>query len=111
MLYNLIGNAVKYSPAGGTINIQVARQADQAQLTVSDEGIGIPAEALPQLFDRYYRATNVRTSGMGIGLYAVREILSLHDGTITVASQEDRGSRFTLSLPCLADGDTDDSAG
>jgi PAS domain S-box-containing protein len=111
VLYNLIGNAVKYSPEGGAITVEVVREAAQARLTVCDEGIGIPAEALPRLFERYYRAANASTSGMGIGLYAAREILALHGGTITVVSTEGQGSSFTISLPCLAEDDRADGAG
>jgi signal transduction histidine kinase len=69
---------------------------------VADQGIGIPEEALPQLFARFYRAENVQAqhiSGMGVGLYVVKEIVDLHHGQLEVASQEDVGSTFTICLP------------
>lgn len=99
VLYNLIGNAVKYSPHGGPVTIRIERQGAQACIAVADQGIGVPSEALPRLFERYYRAANAGMSGMGIGLYAAREILSLHGGTITVESTEGVGSTFTINLP------------
>ena len=101
---NLIQNAIKYSPGGGTVAIQVGRAGATAFLRVSDHGIGIPASALPQLFRRFYRAPNADSqhiSGMGIGLYVVKEIIELHGGSIEVASQEQHGSTFTIYLPLL----------
>lgn len=102
VLQNLIQNAVKYSPTGGKILIQAACQADQAHIVVSDEGIGIPADALPHLFQRFYRAANANPqhiSGMGIGLFVVKEIITLHGGTVDVESIEGQGSTFTVRLP------------
>lgn len=104
VVQNLLSNAVKYSPAGGTVTLRVERRAGRATITVADEGVGIPAEALPQLFQRFYRASNVTAhhiSGMGIGLYVVREIVARHGGTVEVASSEGEGSLFTVSLPTL----------
>ncbi len=103
VLNNLILNAVKYSPNGGKISVNIQRKADTVQLMVSDQGIGIPAEAIPHLFQRFFRAANVSTrhlSGLGIGLYVVREIIALHEGTIEVESIENEGSTFTMTLPC-----------
>jgi signal transduction histidine kinase len=105
VLQNLIGNAVKYSPGGGEIVVRLAQQDAQAHIEVHDTGIGIPAGALPQLFQRFYRAGNAGTqqiSGMGIGLYVVREIVTLHGGTVAVESCEGAGSIFTVQLPLLA---------
>ncbi|PDW02540.1 PAS domain-containing sensor histidine kinase [Candidatus Viridilinea mediisalina] len=99
VIYNLMNNAIKYSPDGGVITVEMGQYHNQVQLCISDEGIGIPSDALPRLFERYYRAHNATISGMGIGLYAVREILLLHGGTIMVESQEGIGSCFTLRLP------------
>jgi signal transduction histidine kinase len=105
VLYNLIQNAMKYSPNGGKITIQAVCDEQEICLSVADRGIGIPAAALPHLFDRFYRAENADMSqfnGMGIGLYVVQEIVSLHGGTIRVASVEGEGSTFTIALPLAA---------
>lgn len=102
VLQNLIGNAVKYSPAGGEVRVQVEAQSEAVRVSVTDRGIGIPPDALPQLFTRFYRAANVERlgiSGMGIGLYVVRQIVTLHGGTVEAVSREGQGSSFTIVLP------------
>lgn len=99
---NLISNAVKYSPEEGRIVVRVQQVGGQAQLQIADWGIGIPPAALPHLFKRFYRADNVMehfSSGMGIGLYVVQEIVELHGGQIHVESEEGVGSTFTITLP------------
>ena len=104
VVQNLIQNAIKYSPGGGTVTVLVERQGANAHVRVSDQGIGIPAAAQPQLFRRFYRAPNADSqhiSGMGIGLYVVKEIIELHGGSVEVASQEQQGSIFTIRLPLL----------
>ncbi len=110
VLQNLIGNAIKYSPQGGPVVVRVARRGTMACVDVIDQGIGIPVIALPQLFRRFYRASNVdaqHISGMGVGLYVVKEIIALHGGEVTVASQEGQGSTFSCYLPLLSTLDTD----
>lgn len=102
VLSNLIGNAVKYSPGGGAIEVHLSRAGNNALLAIVDHGIGIPIVAQDQLFSRFYRAGNAQGSiigGMGIGLYVVQEIVNLHGGTVTVTSIEGQGSTFTVSLP------------
>ena len=102
VILNLIQNAIKYSPRGGLIGITLAQKGEQAHLTVSDPGIGIPEAALEHLFERFYRADNVkayRISGMGIGLFVAKQIVTLHGGEIQVRSREDEGSTFRLCLP------------
>ena len=102
VLQNLIQNAVKYSPQGGAVRVRLERDGAWARITVRDEGIGIPADALPHLFTRFYRASNAARhaiSGTGIGLHVVKEIACLHGGTVEAASVEGRGSTFTVSLP------------
>ncbi|HEX5692307.1 MAG TPA: HAMP domain-containing sensor histidine kinase, partial [Roseiflexaceae bacterium] len=102
VVHNLVGNAIKYSPQGGPIDVRLERQEAYASVTVRDQGLGIPAAAVPQLFQRFFRANNVddqHIPGMGIGLFVVNEIVSLHAGTIEVKSREGAGSTFTLCLP------------
>jgi signal transduction histidine kinase len=102
VVHNLIGNAVKYSPAGGLVRLTLQQRGEQVSLAVTDHGMGISAAALPHLFDRFYRAPNAADhaiSGLGIGLYVVHEIVVLHGGTVTVTSEEGVGSTFTVVLP------------
>jgi signal transduction histidine kinase len=106
VLQNIIQNAVKYSPAGGVITIETTSRDHAACVSVTDQGIGIPQDALQRLFTRFYRADNVddkQISGMGIGLYVVKEIITLHGGSVMVESTEGTGSTFTLCLPLLED--------
>jgi PAS domain S-box-containing protein len=106
VLQNLVQNAIKYSPHGGTVQVQVERQQATVRIAVSDEGIGIPEAELPHLFQRFYRASNVeerQISGLGIGLYVVKELVTLHGGTVEAISEEGRGSTFTITLPMLED--------
>ena len=107
----LLANAIKYSPDGGAIIVTVERQADHARVSVCDNGIGIPPDALGHVFDRFYRAPNAGLytySGLGLGLYVAREIMTHHSGTVTVHSEEGVGSAFTLELP-VAPGDVADT--
>lgn len=104
VLQNLIGNAVKYSPQGGTITVRLIHREAQACVAITDEGIGIPADAIPKLFQRFYRADTIETQkidGIGVGLYVVKEIVRLHGGDIQVESRESEGSTFTVCLPHL----------
>jgi signal transduction histidine kinase len=102
VLQNLLQNAIKYSPDGGEIRVTVEACDHQACIAVTDQGIGIPQAARGQVFQRYYRADNIdpqRLSGMGIGLYVVQEIVSLHAGAIELTSGDHSGSTFTVCLP------------
>ena len=102
VLYNLLQNAVKYSPNGRTIGVRLDCEAGAAVVTVTDEGVGVPAGAEDQLFDRFYRAdtpATQRISGMGVGLYVVKEIVTLHGGTVAAAGRDGQGSVFTVRLP------------
>jgi len=104
VLQNLIQNAIKYSLDNQTIDVRVERSGACVCVAIMDRGIGIPQAALPQLFQRFYRAPNVEDqhiSGMGVGLYVVKEIVGLHGGEITVQSTEGQGSTFTVCLPLL----------
>jgi signal transduction histidine kinase len=105
VMFNLLQNAIKYSPDGGPLQVVVARAEDCASVAVTDHGLGIDAEALPHLFERFYRAPAVRSehiSGLGIGLYIVREIVTLHGGDISVTSEQGVGTTFTIRLPLAA---------
>jgi PAS domain S-box-containing protein len=102
VVQNLLQNAVKYSPNGGDILIRAESDASGARLIVRDQGLGIPAEALNLIFSRFYRAANTasyQVSGMGVGLYVVRQIVELHGGQVAVESTEGQGSTFTITLP------------
>jgi PAS domain S-box-containing protein len=98
---NLLSNAVKYSPQGGSIRVAAQHAAQNVVVRISDSGIGIPAEALPHLFQRFYRVpgSSRHASGSGIGLYVVKEIVQRHHGSISVTSEPGGGSTFTVELP------------
>lgn len=105
VLDNLLNNAIKYSPDGGTVTVHVAHEEDGsgswAVVTVRDDGLGIPAADLPYLFTRFRRGRNVagRISGSGIGLSGAKQIVEQHGGTITVASEEGQWTTVTVRLP------------
>lgn len=102
IFYNLLHNAVKYSPNGGAITIELCAEEQSALVRVTDSGIGIRSDDLPFLFDRFYRATNVSTqqiSGLGIGLFIVKGLVSLHNGTIEVQSVPEQGTTFSIRFP------------
>lgn len=104
VFFNLLNNAIKYSPQADRIVVAVDRDGDAARVTVTDFGIGIPAAAQSQLFERFFRAANVDASGgtisgLGIGLYVVKEVVSRHDGRIEVISTEGEGSTFVVRFP------------
>jgi signal transduction histidine kinase len=106
VLQNLIQNALKYSRPPASVRVTLTVDADMARLDVQDHGMGIPRDALPKLFQRFYRAENAEQqhiSGMGIGLYVVKEIVSLHGGTVAVESAEGVGSTFKVRLPLCAE--------
>ena len=104
VLANLLTNAVKYSPGGGDIAVAVACAAEEATVAVSDQGVGIPPDALPHLFDRFYRvrATAARARGLGLGLYITQQLVRAQGGRIAVESELGRGSTFTVTLPRAA---------
>ncbi|HET8631193.1 MAG TPA: ATP-binding protein [Thermomicrobiales bacterium] len=108
LLENLVGNALKYSPAGGEVRIAVRREGDQALLSVTDQGIGIPEADQAHIFERFQRGANVddrRFAGMGLGLYICRGIVEQHGGTIRVSSAPGRGSTFLVTLPIATEDD------
>ena len=102
VVQNLLQNALKYSEAPEPVAVVLTGGAQQARLAVRDQGIGIPAGALPNLFQRFYRAENTATqsiSGLGVGLYVVKEIVELHHGNLFVSSTPGRGTTVTLQFP------------
>jgi two-component system sensor histidine kinase VicK len=104
VITNLLENALKYSPDGGTIHVELETRGDLALLSVRDPGIGIPADQQQHLFERYFRARNVSThsyGGLGLGLYICRDIVERHGGRIWVESEVGRGSTFYVALPTL----------
>jgi signal transduction histidine kinase len=99
---NLLGNAIKFSPRGGTITIHVEAVGDMVQLTVADTGVGIPADKLEKVFDRFYQVDGSATrryGGAGLGLAIVRRIIEAHGGRIWVESELGHGSSFKFTLP------------
>jgi two-component system, OmpR family, sensor histidine kinase BaeS len=97
---NLLGNALKFTPAGGTVTISTRQDGPSAVLEVADTGVGIRADELPRIFDRFWRGqAAAQTSGSGIGLAIAAEIVSAHGGTLTAASQPGEGTRLTLAVP------------
>jgi len=102
VLVNLLQNAVKFSPSAGRIQLSIEKNAQDVRVTVADEGIGIPREDQPQLFQRFFRGGNVDTThygGLGLGLFLCNEIVTQHGGSFEVKSEPGRGSAFTFRLP------------
>ena len=103
---NLLDNAIKYTAAGGRVRLTVRREQDSAVLEVDDDGIGIPAEALPHVFKRFFRVDSSRSreqGGAGLGLAIVKSICSAHGAEIEVVSAVGKGSTFRLRQPLAGD--------
>jgi two-component system phosphate regulon sensor histidine kinase PhoR len=97
---NLVANAIKFTPAGGSVTVLVSRAADDVTISVRDTGIGIEPEELDRVFERFFKADRGRgSSGTGLGLAIVKHIVQAHAGTVSVESQPGRGSTFTMRLP------------
>lgn len=107
VLLNLVGNAIQYTPQGGEVFLSLAKIGEQARIVVRDTGPGIPAEDLPFIFERFYRAEKSRTrsksSGFGLGLSIAQWIVENHGGTIKVESKEGQGTTFAIWLPLYKD--------
>lgn len=102
VLTNLIDNAIRHTPEGGTVSVSLANELSYARISVSDTGIGIPADDLPYVFERFYKADKARTrakGGTGLGLAIARNIVEAHEGKIKVESVEKEGTSFTFYLP------------
>jgi two-component system, OmpR family, sensor histidine kinase BaeS len=97
---NLLGNAAKFTPAGGQVTLRTAVDGELVRLTVADTGVGITGDQLPHIFERFWRGTNpMRAAGSGIGLAIVDELVRGHDGEIEVRSTPGAGTVFVVSLP------------
>jgi signal transduction histidine kinase len=103
VVWNLLTNAIKFTPAGGWIRVTTSRDGDRARATVTDSGAGISPEFLPYVFDRFRQEDAAATrehAGLGIGLSIVRHVIELHGGTVTAHSEgEGRGASFAIELP------------
>jgi signal transduction histidine kinase len=107
---NLVTNSVKYTPVGGQVELSASNTGDEVLVKVQDNGVGIPAEAMPYIFEEFYRADNVKAEAMegtGLGLSIVRQILNAHGGRIWVESEQGKGTTFSFALPIA--GTTHDS--
>jgi signal transduction histidine kinase len=102
VLVNLLGNAVKYTPDGGRVSFHVIITDKQIEVSVQDTGVGIAADELDKVFEKFYRSTDPRVqeqTGTGLGLALSQEVVRLHGGRITVESELNKGSTFTMTLP------------
>lgn len=102
VIENLIDNASKYTPEGKNVTVELEQTPEEITIRVSDQGIGIAKKDIPQLFHKFSRLNNVLSTlvgGTGLGLYWVKKIVILHKGTISVESQPDQGSKFTITIP------------
>jgi signal transduction histidine kinase len=107
---NLVGNAIKFTPAGGSVGVSVERVGKSARIRVTDTGEGIKPEALPHIFERFWQAHQGQADpagGFGLGLTIVRQLVELHAGTVEAQSDgEGRGARFTVELPITMEAPT-----
>ena len=102
VVVNLLDNAIKYTPEGGTVQLTVSTQNGKAILDVVDNGIGIPPQALPRVFERFFRVDTARSrdqGGAGLGLSIVKSICTAHHGNVEATSAPGQGSRFRVELP------------
>jgi signal transduction histidine kinase len=104
LILNLVDNAIKYTPPGGKVMMSLSKEDGRSELVVKDTGIGIPAEDLPHIFDRFYRVDKARTrvqGGSGLGLSIAKWIVEAHNGRIEVESEVGKGTTFRVYLPVL----------
>ena len=102
VLFNLVDNAVRFTPSGGAVTVSAQRHNGSVEIRVADTGVGIPPEHLPRLFERFYRADPARSredGGTGIGLAIARSVVEAHGGHIRAESELGEGSVFTFDLP------------
>ncbi len=102
-IYNIADNSIKYTESGGTVKVELMRDLGNIMVRISDTGIGIPKDEIQKIFDRFYRVDKARardTGGTGLGLSIAMDVVKLHGGYIEVSSEEEKGSTFTIILPC-----------
>jgi signal transduction histidine kinase len=100
VLENLVSNAVKYSPNGGAVTVEIGREKDEAVIRIRDEGLGVPEAERGQIFERFFRTSVAKAyGGVGLGLYISREIVTRMGGDIQLESSGDQGSVFRVTLP------------
>jgi signal transduction histidine kinase len=102
VLSNLIGNAIKFTPTGGSVDVELERTPEGAELAVTDTGAGIAPEELPHVFERFYRGTSAeaeRGAGSGLGLSITKSIVDMHNGRVTIQSSPGSGTQVLVSLP------------
>jgi len=103
VMINLLNNAISYTPEGGSITVKAAAVSEGVEVSITDNGIGIPPDDLPRIFERFYRVDKGRSrelGGTGLGLSIVKHIVEAHGGHVRVESKPGKGSRFTFLLPC-----------
>jgi signal transduction histidine kinase len=104
LFYNLLENAIKYTPSGGKIEVTAERNGHQAVIRVKDTGIGIPREDLPHIFERFFRGDRSRQrGGFGLGLSIALAVAKSHGGDIRVEDSTPQGSTFLVTLPLLGE--------
>jgi signal transduction histidine kinase len=106
ILNNLVSNAVKYTPRGGQVSVTLSGRDASAQIQVVDTGIGIPEEALPHLFEEFYRAPNAKAQekeGTGLGLAIAKDLVTRFGGHIAVQSKPGQGTTFTVTFPTVVE--------
>jgi len=106
VLFNLVDNAVRFTPPGGAVTIRAWRDDERVQIEVRDTGVGVAPEHLPRLFERFYRVDKARSrelGGTGLGLSIVKHLVAAHQGTTRVESRVHEGSTFSFTLPVNQD--------
>ena len=106
VFWNLLANAVKFTPAGGTVDVYLERNGSLAEIRIEDTGPGVPAEFLPRIFERFSQADSSSTrkhGGLGLGLAIVRHLVELHGGTVSAANREAGGAVLSVKLPVMHD--------
>jgi signal transduction histidine kinase len=109
VLSNLVGNALKFTPDGGSVVVSVHRSRESAQdvcFSVRDTGVGIPSDAIPHLFDRFWQKSEHAVRGTGLGLFIAKGLVDAHHGRIWVTSRPGEGSEFLFVLPAVDDRST-----